>query len=684
MSDFTVSTRFTADDKVSAVMATMGSGADRFASKLSAISGGMSKVSGAFSSIAAPAAVLAGGLGLAGGNIAKSGAEFEHVLASLAAVAKPTNKELSDISATALKVGSDMGFSATEVARGMEAMIKQGLTTTEVLTGISGVAAAAAADGSTLEETMGGLLATMAGMGKGAGDLQHIADVMAKAGDLTAAGIGSLTQSMAVFGPTARQMGIPIEAAVGQLALLQDAGIDASSAGTTLAAVYSKLAAPTKRTADEMKTLGIEVADSFGNMKPPDQLMGEIFAATGKIEGNVGKAAAITRLVGLESQKALLNITASVGSGKFQKVMDSLTSGVDGYATEIARLKQASTTGDTDKFGASIDSVTKKVFQLNSGPLRGIIQATTEWVKKNEDLIASGVGEFLGDMIEALPEIVTWTKRIAIGIAVFKGIDFAVKGAAVAVEGYKGLVWATEAATKGWAVATMIFTGKLSLAEAGMIAFNAVAALNPLVWIGAAIAGVILLAVYWDKATNAVARYIDTAFSLFSDEEKAKVEKKRKAISEGKLLESDDRSGIDRAKNKGTIDGVAAEILANAKDIEAALAKGALDPGTNPDGGAVAAAVAAAPATGTQEGASAPAAVPAFSASEQAFRDAMGFGGNTGGRMFADVPTREERAANRDSKSEIVIRDETGRAKIETAPDPKSGTSLKLKQSGAP
>lgn len=402
----------------------------------------------------AAALIVGGGLAVA----SQGGLDFEHTLASLAAVAKPTSAELEKISATALQTGSDFGFSAIDVAAGMEAMSKQGLTTVEVIKGISGVAGAAAADGSTLDETMGGLLSTMSGLGAGAGDLQHIADVMAKAGDATAASIGSLSQSMAVFGPTARALGIPLESAIGQLAILQDAGIDASSAGTTLSAVYSKLAAPTGMTVKALKKLELSVADSFGNMKPPAQLMSEIFKATSSIEGNVGKAAAITELVGLESQKALLNIAASVGSGKFDTVMKSLTEGVDGYSASIAKAKQNSGTGDIAKFTAELQAMQIVLYGIVSKDLREMVQGMRAWVVANKDVIATGITQFIADFKANLPTIIIWLERVGIAIGIWLALGAAIKIVRGALWLLNAAAWAATVATEALAFANGTLT----------------------------------------------------------------------------------------------------------------------------------------------------------------------------------------------------------------------------------
>lgn len=422
-SRFSISAIFRGFDRMTKPARDMSKGVARFAKQAENAVGGLNKqlatVDQKFRSLGKGMLVAGAVGGTAMIAAGKAGAEFQHTLASLNAVAKPTTDELSQISKTARQVGTDFGFSGNEVAKSMEAMSKQGLSVQEVIAGIGGVAAAAAADGSSIEDTMGGLLATMAGMGKGAKDLQHIADVMAKAGDATAASIGSLSASMSVFGPTARSLGIDIESAIAQLAILQDAGIDASSAGTTLSAVYSKLASPTAETARTLKQLGLSVKDSFGNLKPPQQLMTEVFKATSKIKGNVGQMAAFTDLVGLNSQKALLNIAAAVGSGKLDKVMSDLTSNVDGYATEIARLKQDSFIGDLNKIKAAAESLQIELFELTSGPLRDMAKRVNEWAQANQGLIISGVEKFLKDFSAALPTIVTWLERIGKMLTVF-------------------------------------------------------------------------------------------------------------------------------------------------------------------------------------------------------------------------------------------------------------------------
>ncbi|MGC4088324.1 MAG: phage tail tape measure protein [Polyangiaceae bacterium] len=158
--------------------------------------------------------------------------------------------------------------------------------------------------------------------------------------------------------------------------------------------MYSKLAAPVGETSKALAKLGITVADSAGNMKAPERLFSEILGATAGIKGNVGAMAAMTHLVGLESQKAMLNLAAGAGSGKLEELTSSLKNAA-GYAGEIAAKRMNNLEGDFTLLRAAIDGTQQSLYQLKSGALRGVVQGVTEWIGANKGLIGAGVSEFL-------------------------------------------------------------------------------------------------------------------------------------------------------------------------------------------------------------------------------------------------------------------------------------------------
>jgi hypothetical protein len=100
-----------------------------------------------------------------------------------------------------------------------------------------------------------------------------------------------------------------------------------------------------------------------------------------------------------------------------------------------------------------VDELKIRLFDLNSGPLRGIVQATQAWVDANKDVILTRVQEFIDGVVKRLPEIVKWTKRIATGLAVFYAFAAAVKVAQVAIAAYEIAVKVAAFSTKAWRLA---------------------------------------------------------------------------------------------------------------------------------------------------------------------------------------------------------------------------------------
>lgn len=384
----------TASDKATPVIRGALAASDDLTKKafkgLDALDKLQSKIAGSIKSTISTLSVAGLALGAVGGRVIMTGADFEEAMSGVAAVSGATGEQFEILKKKALELGTTTKYSSTEVAGAMEIMAKAGMGVNDVMSGLPGILSAAAADGASVEDTATSLMAAMKSLGLGPESLGLLADQFAKAGDSTAASIGSLSQSMAIFGPVVKQLKIPVESATAQIAILQDAGIDASSAGTTLAASYSKLAAPMGRTKEALKKLGIEVADAQGNFKMPDVLLQEILRSTGKIKGNVGKMAAFTELVGLESQKALLNIADAASTGKLDQVVASLNDAA-GYADKLAAKRLNNLKGDFGLLMSSVDGVAQSLFGLESGALRGVVQGTREWVDANKEWIALGV-----------------------------------------------------------------------------------------------------------------------------------------------------------------------------------------------------------------------------------------------------------------------------------------------------
>lgn len=628
------------------------------------------------SSLAVPVGIAAGAVGLVGANIIQAGAEFEAAISAVGAVGLQTKQQIADLEAEALRLGAATQFTATQSANAMEVMARAGFKNSEILAGVGPILSAAAASGLEIAEVANHVSNALKGMGLEASEAARVSDVLALASSKTNSSIGSLGESLSNVSSTARQFNIPLEDTVAAVALLQDVGLDASVAGSALNVMLTQMAAPTDGIAKKMKQFGVTFKDAEGNMLPFQDVLANIAKASKASGGNMDQVAFLAELVGLRGQKAAANLKDLFNSGKVGELTEQLYK-AGGAAEKMSKLRMDNLNGDIELLNSAVDGIKISIFGLNSGPMRGIIQATNNWVTANEDVIATKIGDFVQGLIRSLPTMIDWMKRIGIGVGIFMSVKVAIAATQAALDLAKGAVWAYELAVKGaagsvrgMAAAKMIFTDKAKAAEKAMAAFNAVAAVNPMVWIFGGIAALVLLITYWDEATNAVARYIDKVEGWFSDEAKQKNDHKQKLIEKGLLLESDDRSGIDGAERAGDIDTILKQILADSdrinKQIEAATQRG-VDASKN-----------GTPIEGT-EGDSGASAAPAPLTAQAEVDAALGYRGGDPFDFGGQVHNPRKPEAD---TMEITVRAEAGTAEV-TQPPKSPRKKVKMKETGA-
>lgn len=413
---FSIEAIFSAVDRITPAMNRIGRGMDKVTGGLNKRLGQLDRVNNnlinGFTKTAAGVAALAIPLGFLGGKVLSTGAQFEQAITDVGAAWMLTRDQIAPLEKLAIQLGSTTKFTSTEAANAMELMAKSGFNMGEVMAGVGGILDAASASGEGIAETADHVSSIMKGMGLNAKDAfgpwasqtQRVADVLAAVSIETKSSIGSLGESMKNVAPVARQLGIPLEDVVMAVGLLQDVGLDASEAGTATATMLTKLAKPADEVAAKMKKMGISFQDSFGNALPLRDILGQFAIAAKESGGNMDSLAFFADLVGLRGQKAALNLQEMLVSGKFDALAESMRN-VYGRANQVANLKMNTTLGDWEKFTSAIDGVQTKIFNLESGPLRRIIQRMTGWVEVNEQLIVSKTGEWAEKVFNSVDKI---------------------------------------------------------------------------------------------------------------------------------------------------------------------------------------------------------------------------------------------------------------------------------------
>lgn len=450
---------------------------------------GLSRAADAYVSTVHSAAKVTAGAGVLLGTglamAAKAGIDFDQQMADVGAVSLATRDEIADLEAKARQLGSTTKFTATQAAAGMELMGKAGFKNAEILAGIEGVLNAAAAEGAELAETAGHVSNVLKGMGLEASEATHVADVLALASARTNSSISSLGEAMANVSSTARQFKIPLEQTVASVALLQDVGLDASVAGSALNTMLTKLADPTDKARESMRRLGVRFADAKGNMLPLTDVMQNLMKAMDKSKGNMGAVAFFAELVGLRGQKAAQNladlfktIDKDTGKSKVQTLFDELAHASDGVgsAAKMASLRMDTFRGDTLLLESAVEGLKIELFDLNKGPLREVVQGMTKWVEANKGLILSETAQTVKQIGENLPTIITWGTRIGKVAAGFYALSLAVKSVQLATDAWmvsSRLIGGVTASVRFLTSAMGLYNTELHLAGNGLAAMRA-------------------------------------------------------------------------------------------------------------------------------------------------------------------------------------------------------------------
>lgn len=195
-------------------------------------------------------------------NVFKS---FEQEMSKVKAVSGATAEEFKMLSDNAKQLGASTMFSAREVASLQTEFAKLGFTATEITKVTESTLALAQASGSDLARAAEVAGSTLRAFGLDASETGRVTDVMAKSFSTSALDMEHFANSMKFVAPVAKSAGMSIEETSAMLAILANAGIKGSQAGTSLRRIISEIGASGKPTAEALKDLaskGLNLADA--------------------------------------------------------------------------------------------------------------------------------------------------------------------------------------------------------------------------------------------------------------------------------------------------------------------------------------------------------------------------------------------------------------------------------------
>lgn len=381
------------------------------------------KIGDGFSSVGESMLPIAAGItaiGVAGGH---AFIDFDSIITGAAAKAGATADEMELMRQKASQFGADFPISATQAAEGMDRLAAAGYDANQVIGVMPSVITAAVASGEDLATTSDVVSNALNIWNLKQGDIEQnamrVADVVQMAANKSSLGMADFGLAMQYAGAPAATLNVSIEQLATAMAIMKNNGIEASTIGTSLRSVFSRLSEPPKPAAEAIEALGLQVKDASGNflgLQPiVEQLRGKILNLS-----NTEQVAYAKALAGEEAYSGLLALvkTAPEDYQALQDAMDSAT----GSSQAQFEVMKGTLKNSIDGMLGSLESLA-----INFGTV------LTPQIK----MITDSIGNF-ADMINKLsPETKLLIGNVLMGTVAFTGFMLGM-GKAISIGG--GLV----------------------------------------------------------------------------------------------------------------------------------------------------------------------------------------------------------------------------------------------------
>ncbi|ANS49383.1 tail tape measure protein [Bacillus thuringiensis] len=203
-----------------------------------------------------------GGMTYAIGRGLKSAVEesmnFEQQMANIKAVSGATGQEMSKLSELAVKYGEDTKYSSVEAGKGIEELIKAGVSLTDIINGgLEGALNLAAAGELELGEAADIASTALNAFKKDGLSVTDAANLLAGAANASATDVHELKYGLSASAAVAAGAGMTFKDTATALAVFAQNGLKGSDAGTSLKTMLMRLNPSTKEAYNKMADLGL-------------------------------------------------------------------------------------------------------------------------------------------------------------------------------------------------------------------------------------------------------------------------------------------------------------------------------------------------------------------------------------------------------------------------------------------
>lgn len=424
------------------------------------------------------------------------GSSFESSMSQVAATMGITAEEIEAgsrsyeiLEEAAKKSGKETKYSASQAGEALNYLALAGYDAQKAAETLPSVLSIASAGGMDLAYASDLVTDSMAALGIETSQLNNYIDEMARTAQKSNTSVAQLGEATLVCAGTVSLSNQSLETMNSELGVLANRGIKGAEGGTHLRNIILSLSAPTKTAAKEIKSLGLNITDSQGNMRDMNDIMVDLKASLDGLSSSekTRKISAIFNKTDIAAVNALLE-----GTGDEFENLKAQLKDCEGAAQNMAETMEANLAGKVTILQSALESLGISAYEKIEGTLKNSVDAATDSVGKLQDSMDNGkLGRSMDEFASALGD----AAEGAIGFAedalplVIDGLSWVLENSDLVIAGIAGITAANlemkvigpaiEAVTAAWkayktaneeaTVAQWLLTTAMNASPAGIL-----------------------------------------------------------------------------------------------------------------------------------------------------------------------------------------------------------------------
>ncbi|MBX8799221.1 phage tail tape measure protein [Ochrobactrum sp. MR28] len=328
----------------------------------------------------------AAGMALTLGGPVKLAAGFETEMNRVKALTNATDEQFNKLRSQALYLGRMTQFTTRQAADAQGFLAMAGFKTNEIYEAMPGTLQLAASAQLDLAKAADIVTNILTGYQKKGTELGHVNDVLVKAFTSANTDLVQLAEAMKYAAPVASSAGVEFEETTAALALMGNAGIQASMAGTGLRGAITRMLSPTKGVREAMEEANLTFTDSKGRLLP-------LLDIIKQLEPHADNTGMMMKIFGQRAGPAMMALI-SQGSGSLEKLTDELKNSA-GTAERVSKVQMEGFNGMLKELQSSAEGTAIALGTMLFPPLIKLGNLATDIMNK------------LTDFSEAYPELST-------------------------------------------------------------------------------------------------------------------------------------------------------------------------------------------------------------------------------------------------------------------------------------